>query len=262
MECSTDKIEANWIADPEQFERDLKSHYNNKKVLFATAMRMGDCLHLLPIISWYCKTYDIKIDWAICDKTPYYKELVEILSYEKYINKVHIYEFSYIKKWVESPKINCCFRPYSNVSNELNLKFNNYYDNVYCFGFDENQYYARSIKFFSDHFAEEHGFGVDYDYKLNYGNPDYTYKDNCVKIDKLYEPQIQNIDAINLDESNSIIRNLQLCAGAKEVITVRTGAAIALSLARIPFKIKFIDYDYEWYKNLCHTITGGIDIIS
>ncbi len=232
-----------------------------KKILFVTAMRMGDCLHILPIVSWFCKKYDTKIDWAICDNTPYYNELVEILSYEKFVNKVHIFEFSSIKKWTESSTINCCFRPYSNISSILNDKFNNYYDDVYCFGFDKNSYDTKSINFFSEHFAEEHNFGVDYQYTLNYGNPDYTYRDKSVKIDKLYAPQIQNTDAINLNETNSIIKNLQLCAGAKEVITVRTGAAIALSLARIPFKIKFIDNDYEWYKQLCHTITGGIELL-
>jgi hypothetical protein len=232
----------------------------SKKVLFATAMRLGDCLHILPIVSWFCKEYNTKIDWAICDNTPYYNELVEILSYEKFVNKVHIFQFSSIEEW-KTPLTTCCFRPYSNISGILNKKFNNYYDNVYCFGYDNEQYSTKQIKFFSEHFAEEYGFGVDYEYKLNYGNIDYTYKDNLVKIDKLYSPQLQDFDAINLNESNSIIKNLQLSAGAKQVVTVRTGAAIALSLARIPFKIKFTDSDYEWYNQLCHTITGGIELI-
>ena len=232
----------------------------SKKILFVTAMRLGDCLHILPIVSWFCKRHNTKIDWAICDNTPYYSELVEILSYEKFVNKVHIFQFSSIQEW-KMPSTTCCFRPYSNISDTLNSKFDNYYNNVYCFGYDNQKYSSKNITFFSDHFAQEHGFGVDYEYKLNYGDIDYTYKNNSVKIDKLYAPQLQNIDAIDLNQSNSIIKNLQLCAGAGEVITVRTGAAIALSLARIPFKIKFIDTDYDWYKNLCHTISGGIELI-
>ena len=63
----------------------------SKKILFVTAMRLGDCLHILPIVSWFCKRHNTKIDWAICDNTPYYSELVEILSYEKFVNKVHIF---------------------------------------------------------------------------------------------------------------------------------------------------------------------------
>jgi hypothetical protein len=230
----------------------------SKKILFVTAMRLGDCLHILPIVSWFCKKYNTKIDWAICDNTPYYNELIEILSYEKFVNKIHIFQFASIKEWTSVSDTICCFRPYSNISNTLKLKFNNYYDDVYCFGFNDTDYRNKRITFFSEHFAEEHGFGVDYEYKLNYGEIDYTYKNNSVKIDKFYSPELEDFDAINLNESNSIIKNLQLCAGAKEVVTVRTGIAIALSLARIPFKIKFRNYDYEWYSSLCHTITGGI----
>ena len=77
----------------------------------------------------------------------------------------------------------------------------------------------------------------------------------------MYSPVLNEVSAVELKENTGIIKNLQLAAGATEVITTRTGAAIALSLARIPFKIRFMDDDYDWYLKLCHQITGRIQRI-
>jgi len=77
----------------------------------------------------------------------------------------------------------------------------------------------------------------------------------------MYAPVLKEVSGAELSGDVGIIKNLQLAAGAKEVITTRTGAAIALSLARIPFKIRFFDNDYDWYLKICHQITGGVQRI-
>lgn len=231
----------------------------SQKILFVTSMRFGDSLHVLPIASWIYKNFGIKVDWAY-HKTDYINALRDILIWQPCINGVREFDYHKITPW-NGANYSGAWRPFSQVGPEVNELCNNYYDKVYCFGYSKSDYEERKIKFFTDHFAEEHRLGVDYLFKLNYGDADKRFAEQTAKIDKMYAPLLTDIQGAELKETNSIITNLQLAAGAKEVITTRTGAAIALSLARIPFKLKFVDDDWDWYKQLCHQMTGGIERI-
>lgn len=232
-----------------------------EKILFVTGMRLGDCLHILPIASWLYKKTGLKIDWAIATSTPYISELIQILHYQSFTDKAFSYNYNEVSPW-KGPEVISCHRPYHHIEKDINVLYGNRYSKVYCFGYEKSAYETRSIEFFTSHFVDEHPeLEIDWDYTLNFGDPDNNYADSIVKIDKLYNPLIMEIDGVNLGEENTFIKNLQYCAAAKEVITTRTGMAIALSLARIPFKIKFLDGDWEWYKPLCHSITGGIERI-
>ena len=232
-----------------------------KKVLIATAMRFGDSLHVLPIASWLAKNRDVKIDWVYHQNMAGYSQpLVDILNASSFINAVGSFNYEELTPW-KGKGVMGCWKPYHLIPDELNAKYKNYYDEVYCFGYSKEEYEHRRMGFFTEHFAQEHNLGVDYSYKLEYGQPDKKFELFPVKIDKMYAPVLKEVGAAELTESDGIIKNLQYAAGAKEVITTRTGAAIALSLARIPFKIRFLDSDYDWYLNICHQITGGVQRI-
>jgi hypothetical protein len=232
-----------------------------EKILIVTAMRLGDCLHILPIASWLYKTTGLKIDWAIATSTPYISELIQILHHQSFTDHAFSYNYHSISPW-NGPEVISCHRPYHHIEKEINDLYENKYSKMYCFGYSKSAYERREIGFFTSHFIDEYqDLGIDWGYVLNFGESDNKYSDAVVKIDKLYNPIIKDIEGVNLGEENTFIKNLQYCSSAKEVITTRTGMAIALSLARIPFKIKFLDGDWEWYKTLCHSITGGIERI-
>ena len=229
------------------------------KILFVTSMRFGDSLQVLPIASWIHKNLNIKVDWAY-HKTDYINCLRDILVWQPCINAIREYDYNKVTPW-RGVNFSGAWRPWCYIGSEMNELCNNYYEKVFCFGYSKEQYQSRQIKFFSEHFAEGYNLGVDYGFKLNYGEVNKKYHDQVVKIDKMYQPVLNDVNGVNLSEDVSIIENLQLAAGAREVVTTRTGAAIALSLARIPFKIKFIDDDWDWYEQLCHKITGGVQRI-
>jgi hypothetical protein len=235
-------------------------------VLFTTCMRFGDTLHVLPIASWYAKQHGVKVSWAV-DQQEYTQPTLDILAAQPFIDTVHVFNYSKHRhpKWPKprgdvleynSQEGHSCHRPYHRIGARLPIAKD--YDFIYDFGYVRHVYEHRQMPFFTHHFATEHGFGVDHDYKLEFGEPDYKYAGQVVKLDKFYAPVMQDVEGINLDEKDGVIQNLRYCAGAGAVATTRTGAAVMLSLARIPFGIRFLDDDYDWYKKIVHTITGGI----
>jgi hypothetical protein len=112
-------------------------------------------------------------------------------------------------------------------------------------------------KYIPEFYAEEYGLGVDYDFKLNYGKPDYSYDESIVKVDKFESPKLLMVDGINLSAENGMVQNLQLAAGAKEVKTFTTGFSIMATLARIPVTIYQPQHLIEHHKNY-FVINGGI----
>ncbi len=181
------------------------------KVLFVTAMRLGDSLMALPIASWYYKTYNIKVDWAVENSTgnPYHGSLIDILNKQSCVDKIHLFDFKehsipykeWLKKYwakqsTKEERPVSCWRPYNNISKEINNYYHNEYNKVFCFGYDREEFSCRRInKYFSEHLAEEHNLEVDYDFTLNYGPANDRYKNNTIKIDKLYDPLLKDIDA-------------------------------------------------------------------
>jgi hypothetical protein len=229
------------------------------KVLIATPMRMGDSLHVLPIASWIHKTTGAEIDWAY-SKMDYSGAFVEILRNQKCIKASLSFDYDAITPW-DGKELFSCWRPYNCIDRELHKLTHNYYDQIYCFAYDRRAYEQRRIEFFSEHFAREFGLGVDYGFQLNYNGPDPQFADKTVKLDKFYAPELKTVGGFELPESISIIKNLQYCAGAKQVISARSGSAVALSLARIPFMVKMNGDQNEWefYLRVAHGITGGIE---
>jgi hypothetical protein len=229
------------------------------KVLFTSGMRLGDSLHVLPIASWYSKTYGVKVDWAVM-RDIYSKSLVELLSHQAFIGNIHTFHYEAVMNPEWTGEIHSCHRPFHKVGKKLNEIFSNIYDEVFEFGYDRGMYETHNIRSFYTHLAEEHNFGVDLDFKLEYGLPDDHYKDDTVKLDKMYAPILQSYPGVSLSPRTKVLQNLRWCAGAKEVVTTRTGAAIMLALARIPFTLVFFDNDLEWYLELCHEINAGITV--
>jgi hypothetical protein len=225
--------------------------------LFVTGMRLGDSLHVLPIASWFCKTNNTKIDWAVANEL-YSLPLEEILLKQTMIENVTRFDYGSVKEPIWPADAFSCHRPYHHVERMLNHILGSKYNQIYSFGYDKRAYQEQKIESFPLHLAQEYNFGVDYDYTLEFGVPDSTYKNQTVIIDKIYRPQLQNIRGVQLDDKTPIIKNIQYAAGAQQVITMRTGAAIFLSLARIPYSLVCKDNDLAWYLKMCHEINGGI----
>ncbi len=232
-----------------------------KKILFISGLRFGDSLHILPIVSWLHKQRDVRIDWMYHSQVEYIHALVDLVrehaKHEPGINAMRSFNFWEISQW-SGKEINPSWRPYITLTDYAHKFYKGFYDEIYCFAYSKEDFEAQTINFFSDHFAQEHGLGVDYDFKLKIGEPDFKFADYPVKIDKMYAPIMQDIPAIELSDKNGIVENMRLCAGAKAVLTTRTGSAVALSLARIPFYIKFVDNDYDFFIKTFHVMTGGI----
>lgn len=216
-------------------------------------MRFGDALHVLPIASQYSKEHG-PIDWAVAHEQ-FSEPLCEVLRAQAFINEVHCFHYDHVKDPAWQAPVSC-WHPFHEVGDRVNALLGSRYDKTICFGYDVGQYESRKIGFFTEHFAGD--LPIDWDYRLNYGAPDFAYRGQTVKIDKLYRPMLTDYPGVSLLGNQGVLQNLRYAAGAKEVITTRTGAAIMLSLARIPFSIAFFDHDWDFYLPLCHKMTGGI----
>lgn len=190
------------------------------KVIFTNCGLLGDMFLCLPVISWYYKTYGIKSIFGVSKHFNYSETAEEILSMQECIDKVIYFD------WIPE-NYQCGAQPYRINNNAFTEEYKDY--TIYSLGF-----HRWPDKYIPEFYAEEYNLGVDYDFTLNYGDIDYTYKDKDVKVDKYESPQIEFVDAELLDINNGIVKNLQYAAGAKSIITFTTGFSIMATLARIP----------------------------
>jgi hypothetical protein len=216
-------------------------------MVFSNCGLLGDMFLCLPVLSWHYKTFNQKVTFALSTHFPYSRDAQELLEMQECIEKVIYFDYTpEIHEYRESDKVMGQYHILSSALNEFN-------DEVISLGF-----HGWPDKYIPEFYAEEYGLGVDYDFKLNYGTPNYWYHDHIVKIDKFEKPQLLDVDGINLACDNSIIMNLQLAAGAKEVITFTTGFSIMATLARIPIILYQPHHLIEHHK-MYFDINGGIE---
>lgn len=221
-------------------------------------MRLGDTLHVLPVASWLCRKYNTKLDWAL-DRQAYVEPLATIIRAQPFINKVFFFDYAKLRPKSWPKDVYSCWRPYHRIGNKLPEA--SQYGGIFDFGYSRVVYESRRMPFFSDHFADEHGFEVDWDFKLEYGKPDPKYAGQTVKLDKFYAPVLEDMPGVTLDEADGPLKNLRYAAGAGNVVSTRTGGAIMLSLARIRQHLRFFDNDWDWYYQMVHSINGGVERI-
>lgn len=214
------------------------------KVIFTNCGLLGDMFLCLPVLSWYYKEYNKKITFALSTHFPYAKNAEEILRMQDCIEDVLYFDYG------DGAHEN---RTSDNLG-QYHIKKEMFdCDTLISLGF-----HKWPDKYLPEFYAEEYGFGVDYDFKLNYGEPDYHYKDHIIKLDKFESPRLLDIDGLNLPSNNTIVSNLQLAAGAKKVITWTTGASIMLTLARIPITL-YQPQGLEDHHRKYYDINGCID---
>lgn len=196
-------------------------------MIFTNCGLLGDMFLCLPVLSWYSKNHNEKIVFALADHFAYSKDAEALLRMQPFIYDV-IY-FNYDESICES-------RHPGNLGNYHIPK--KVFNGTAYEGWDVTSlgFHKWPDKYVPELYAEEYGLGVDYDFRLNYGNPNYKYKEYIVKVDKFEDPHLIGFDGINLC-SPSMHENLQYAAGAGKVVTFTTGFSIMAALARIPIEL-------------------------
>jgi len=218
---------------------------NDNLPIFTLSGRLGDTLLALPLFSWYYKTKGKKVVVALANFT-FVEGMIEVLNMQECVEKAILSTYT--------PK-------YYYIGGQP------YHWNPFEYGLDkymeEAPYYnlgykSKTDKYAPEFFAEEYGFGVDYDFTLNYGTIDNTYAGKRVKVDRWATPWLDKVDAVPLTEENSMIKNLQYAAGASEVLTVPTGFSILMALARLPMTYYQTRRRRDFYMTRCFKISGPI----
>lgn len=207
-------------------------------MVFTNCGLLGDMFLCLPVLSWYYKTHGEKVTFALATHFPYSRDAEELLSMQECIDKVVYFDY---------------------VPENYDMGAQPYHINRDVFGEDVISLGFRSWpdKYIPEYYAEEYGLGVDYDFKLNYGEPNPMLKEWVLKVDKYEEPKLNNVAGADLPASNGMVKNLQLAACAKEIITFTTGFSIMATLARIPVTIYQSQSLIEHHKKY-FVINGGI----
>lgn len=205
-------------------------------MIFTSCGKMGDLFQTLPILSaWYKKTGE-KAD--LCLATfPYRRECEELLKMQECIGEV--YYVDYAPEMMKPDNIVDWslyrFNPYEHglvtetVQPFINIGFRHF----------PNKNYTEFL-------AEDHGLDIDWDFKLNIGEKRNKYRGKVVVIDKFATNILRNkgIKGEYLPESGSIVKNLQLAAGASAVKTTATGSAVLLLMSGINCIIYAKDHDF------------------
>lgn len=221
-----------------------------RTTIFTNCGKLGDSLFCLPVISDYKKRTGHRTIFALSSLFLYSLELKELLEMQWCIDELVYFHHDELKCELRS-KENLI--KYHIPRDMLPSPYNEYNFDMYDLGF-----HKWPDKYISELYAEEYGFNVDYDFVLNYGDIDYTYKDVKVKVDKYEDLQLESFtDYYLLESSNSIVKNIQYAAGAKEVLTFSTGFSVLATLARIPITIYAPQHLIDHHKNY-FDIHGGI----
>lgn len=217
-------------------------------MIFTNCGLLGDMFLCLPVISWYYKHTGDKPVFALADHFPYSRNAEHLLRMQECISDVVYFKFD------ESQ----CFRRTADNLGPYHVPKDLFRDTPY-----ENHditslgFYRWPDKYIPAFYAEEHGMGVDYDFRLNYGEPNYYYQERIVKVDKFESPRLGHVDAFELPSYNSMQLNLQYAAGAKEIVTFTTGFSIMVTLARIPVTI-WQPANLVQHHSMYFDINGGI----
>ena len=208
-------------------------------MIFTNCGLLGDMFLCLPVLSWYYKTHTEKVTFALATHFPYSRDAEELLRMQECIEDV-IY-FDYVPKNYDMGA-----QPYHINSSTFDD------EETISLGFQ-----CFPNKYLPAFYAEEYGLGVDYDFVLNYGEPDLTYRDDVVKVDKWENPKLNHVDAIPLTEG-SMLKNVQYAAGAKQCKTFTTGFSIMATLAKIPITLYEPSHLHQHHQ-MYFDINGGIE---
>ena len=215
-----------------------------KNPIFTLSGRLGDTILALPIFSWYYKTHGGKAIVVLANFA-YVEGMIDLLNIQECVEKAIL--STYTPRYYRIGGQPYHWNPFKYG---LNIEEAPYYNLGYK---------SKTDKYAPEFFAEEYGFGVDYDFTLNYGPVDNTYKEQIVKVDRWKTPWLDKVNAVALTDKNSMIKNLQYAAGAKEVLTVPTGFSILMALARLPMTFYQTKRRGEdWYMTRCFKISGPI----
>ena len=208
-------------------------------MIFTNCGLLGDMFLCLPVLSWYYKTYGEKVTFALATHFPYSRDAEELLSTQECIKEVRYFDYT---------------------PENYNMGAQPYHINRDVFGEDIISLGFRSWpdKYLPEFYAEEYGLGVDYDFKLNYGEPFQSFKGCIMKVDKFDSPKLHHVEALSPAPGNTMVQNLQLAAGAEQIITFTTGFSVMATLARIPVTIYQPYHLIEHHKKY-FVINGGID---
>lgn len=129
-------------------------------MIFTSVSRLGDFLLLLPVASWYYKTYNEKIHWVLSENFPLYKKIEELLYLQNLTQKV-----SYVSVGTDAYNIN-------------HWKFNpadfGILGEYYNFGFTFGTVY----KYFPYLYADMYNLGVDNNFIIDLKDRDIKIKEN------------------------------------------------------------------------------------
>jgi hypothetical protein len=212
---------------------------------FINCGKLGDMLMVLPILSWWHKHYGEKPTLMLEETFPYAHESEELLRMQPFIRDVQYFHRN--DSMILKPR-----RWYFDWRHRIDpesMKLDP--RSTFALGFHQFPY-TYIPRVYCDEFPNR--LDYDTDFMLEIGNVDYTYKDKTVKIDKWEHPLLKHIPAdVELGQENSMVKNLQLMAGAKKVILTSTGSTVAATLARIPCTVyceaRLLEYHREiWYK--------------
>lgn len=221
--------------------------------IFTNCGKLGDMFLCLPVISWYYKTFNKPIVFALADHFPYAKDAYEILMMQECIADV-VY-FNYDESKCENRSSDNLGK-YHITHEMLPGNYNDKSLSLYSFGF-----HRWPDKYIPELYAEEYCFKVDYNFKLEYGTKNTFYREDKIKIDRFEDPMLDSFEEyISMPKTNTILENLQCAAGAKEILTYTSGFSIMSTLARIPVSIYGASNLIEHHKNY-FDINNGINWI-
>lgn len=188
--------------------------------------KIGDLALCLPVCSWIYKTTGEKIVFIFPEDFPFIQRVESLLRLQPFTHDVKYCSYQVVD-------YRCGGQPY---------QFN---PHDYIPDLNISKYYNMGIRditpqYMAEHYAEEHGLGVDYDFILNLdlNFKHHTEKLMCTEVMHDFLPHFEQTD-LNEDFLNA----LRAFAYSKERHMHFSSLAVYLSLAKIPIYLYCIVRD-------------------
>jgi hypothetical protein len=182
-------------------------------MIFTHTGKLGDFFYCFPIASWWYKTTGRKIHWVLSKYFPPFNKVQSLLECLEFTEKVTLVPFK-----IDNYELGG--QPYNIVPRDFGL-----FDEYRNFGFRQPP-----DKFISDFYAEEHGFGVDNDFKLEIPELQESFPLGCTEHLKHKFPS-----AITIDEDKDVLWNLRRFLSCKEVHCYFSSMAVLLYFSKKKF---------------------------